>query len=365
MKVLDYALSALAATTDVAQHPRHRAAVSYPTPGFNSPRIPHAPREPIQTPSATTLPSRLPAETHHAIRVIKPRSVVSNDQTPDASKPMLGLYAEDQVTTETTTFENGIDSSKWVVDTRGYGGSVDNPYMRQMDPKNVEVADGLLKLKVPGGQTYDPKGTVGLSSAQIKSVKIFSVGSLEMTVKMTSEKGTCQCGFLYGADNNEVDLEYLTRTNVSWGVVQGMSKDQPIQQVNLNVTTDQTDDFHTYKLVRTESKAYFLIDGQLVNTFDKNIPTEPVQAMLAHWTDANPGWTGGPPAKDAVMSIKKVVVEYVGETSIFSTSTGVPSATQSPGSSPSASGKSAASRGFTLNAGSLLAVAALCSYFVL
>ena len=86
MKVLDYALGALAAASNVAQHPRHRAAVSYPTLGFDSPLVLHAPREPIQTPSATTLPSKPPAETHHEIRVIKPRSVVSNDQTPDASK---------------------------------------------------------------------------------------------------------------------------------------------------------------------------------------------------------------------------------------------------------------------------------------
>lgn len=78
-------------------------------------------------------------------------------------------------------------------------------------------------------------------------------------------------------------MEYLSRTNVNWAVVQGLRKDQPIQQVDLNVTTAQTDSFHTYKLVRTESKAYFLIDDQLVNTFDENIPTEPVQVMLAHW----------------------------------------------------------------------------------
>lgn len=78
-------------------------------------------------------------------------------------------------------------------------------------------------------------------------------------------------------------MEYLTRTNVNWGVVQGMGKDEPIQQVNLNVSTVQTDSYHTYKLVRTETKAYFLMDGKLVNTFTKNIPTKPVQVMLAHW----------------------------------------------------------------------------------
>ncbi|KAF2439651.1 glycoside hydrolase family 16 protein [Karstenula rhodostoma CBS 690.94] len=365
MKVLDYALSALAASTTGAQHAHahQHAAISYPTLGFDFPLVPHAPREPIQTPSATTLPSRLPAATHHVIQVIKPRSVVSNDQTPDPSKPMLGLYAEDQVTTETTTFENGIDSTKWIVDTRGYGGSGDNPFLRQMDPNNVDVVDGCLQLKVPGGQKYDPENPVGLSSAQIMSTKKFSVGSLEMKVKMSSEGGTCQCGFLYGSDNNEVDMEYLTRTNVSWAVVQALKKEQPIQQVNLNVTTDQTDGFHTYKLVRTESKAYFLMDGELVNTFDNNIPTEPVQAMVAHWTDANPGWTGGPPAKDTVMTVEKVVVEYVGATETFTTSTGTPSATGSPGSSSSAKG--AASRGHLPKAGPLLAIAAFCFYLAL
>jgi hypothetical protein len=108
---------------------------------------------------------------------------------------MLGLYSEDKVTTETTTFENGIDSSKWIIDTRSYGGSPDNPYMRQMDPDNVKVVDGRLELKVPGGQKYDPKSTEGLKSAQIMSTKKFSVGSVEMTVKMSAEDGTCQCKF--------------------------------------------------------------------------------------------------------------------------------------------------------------------------
>lgn len=120
----------------------------------------------------------------------------ANQQGPTIAndvQPMLGLYPADQITTETTTFENGIDSTKWVVDTRGYGGAIYNPYRRQMDPQNVQVVDGFLELKVPGGQKYDPESTVGLSSAQIMSTKKFSVGSLEMTVKMSSEQGTCQC----------------------------------------------------------------------------------------------------------------------------------------------------------------------------
>ena len=150
---------------------------------------------------------------------------------------MLGLYPEDQVTTETSTFENGIDSKKWIVDTRLYGGADNTPYMRQMETQNVDVKDGNLVLKVPGGQTYDANSQKGLSSAQIMSTIMFSVGSLEMKVKMGTEEGTCQCGFLYGADNNEVDMEYLTRTNVNWAVVQGMAKDKPIQQEPLNVTT--------------------------------------------------------------------------------------------------------------------------------
>ncbi|CAI6255393.1 unnamed protein product [Periconia digitata] len=276
---------------------------------------------------------------------------------------MLGLYPEDKVTVETTTFENGLDSSKWVVDTRGYGGSPGNPYLRQMEPDNVKVKDGLLELKVPGGQKYDPESTVGLSSAQIMTNKYMSVGSLEMTVKMSSEDGTCQCGFLYGSDHNEVDMEYLTRTNVTWSVVQGMDRERPIQQTNLNVTADQTESFHTYKLVRTESKAYFLMDGNVVNTFDKNIPTEPVQMMIAHWTDANPGWTGGPPAKDTIMTVKKVVVEYVGATQTFSTSTATPSATNAP--NPSPSDKNDASQQFGSKGALLPALAAFGLYLAI
>jgi hypothetical protein len=86
MKVLDYALRALAASTDVAQHPRRRAAIAYPTIGFDSPSLPYSPHEPVQTPSATTLPSRPPAETQYVKLVVKPRDMISNNQAPDPSK---------------------------------------------------------------------------------------------------------------------------------------------------------------------------------------------------------------------------------------------------------------------------------------
>lgn len=78
-------------------------------------------------------------------------------------------------------------------------------------------------------------------------------------------------------------MEYLTNTTTNWAVVQGQGREKPIQQIDLNITASQTDSFHTWKLVRTESKAYFLFDGEIVNTFDKNIPIEPAQAMVAHW----------------------------------------------------------------------------------
>jgi hypothetical protein len=74
--------------------------------------------------------------------------------------------------------------------------------------------------------------------------------------------------------------------------------------------------------------------------------------------------------KDTTMFVEKIVVEYVGATEIFTTSTAVPSPTQTPGSSPSAEGtsppkKGAASRTYGLQAGPLLAIAALCFYFAL
>jgi hypothetical protein len=87
MKVLDYAVSALAAATDVAQHPHNRAAVGYPTLGL------HAPREPIQTPTVTTFPSQPPVETQHGIQVIRARSVVAKNQTADASKVCCPIRA--------------------------------------------------------------------------------------------------------------------------------------------------------------------------------------------------------------------------------------------------------------------------------
>lgn len=86
----------------------------------------------------------------------------------------------------------------------------------------------------------------------------------------------------------------------------------------------------------------------------------PPHKLIISRTDANPGWTRGPPAKDTVMEVEKIVVEYVGATETFTTSTATPSATGKADDK-----KGAASRGYGSTSGPLLAVAALCLYFAL
>lgn len=36
---------------------------------------------------------------------------------------------------------------------------------------------------------------------------------------------------------------------------------------------------------------------------NSSIPTDPGIVQLSHWSDGNPGWTAGPPAQDAILTV--------------------------------------------------------------
>jgi beta-glucanase (GH16 family) len=68
--------------------------------------------------------------------------------------------------------------------------------------------------------------------------------------------------------------------------------------------------YHEYRFDWTPEHIVFFADGQLLqefeNTFDGDAPDAPGTLMLNHWSTGNPGWSGGPPAQDAVLTLSYV-----------------------------------------------------------
>lgn len=80
--------------------------------------------------------------------------------------------------------------------------------------------------------------------------------------------------------------------------------------------------YHEYRYDWQPSRVDFFADGQLMQTFTSNVPDAPGKVssisahhidlltlnkvLLNHWSNGDPGWSGGPPTQDAVMTVSYV-----------------------------------------------------------
>lgn len=77
--------------------------------------------------------------------------------------------------------------------------------------------------------------------------------------------------------------------------------------VKRNLTFDPTDGVHEYRFDFERRGVSFYADGQLLATMDgAGVPVTSGHLLLSHWSNGNPKWSHGPPARDA-----QTVVTYV------------------------------------------------------
>lgn len=75
----------------------------------------------------------------------------------------------------------------------------------------------------------------------------------------------------------------------------------------VNLTFDPTEEFHEYRFDFMPGKVNFLVDSKKVSTIESDkVPTVGGHLILQHWSNGNPNWSGGPPEKDAIMTVSYV-----------------------------------------------------------
>jgi hypothetical protein len=47
----------------------------------------------------------------------------------------------------------------------------------------------------------------------------------------------------------------------------------------------------------------FLVDGNIVKNMTENVPTDAGRLFLNHWSNGSPGWSGGPPLADSIVTV--------------------------------------------------------------
>lgn len=90
-------------------------------------------------------------------------------------------------------------------------------------------------------------------------------------------------------------------------VAQGFNAAGTGNYVIANLPFDPTAAFHEYRMDFLPGSVVFYADGQVLATMRSSaIPTQAGHLILTHWSNGNPLWSGGPPAKDAIMTVSYV-----------------------------------------------------------
>jgi hypothetical protein len=145
-------------------------------------------------------------------------------------------------------------------------------------------------------------------------------GSFRAAIKFSGTNGTCGAFFWYRNDTQEIDVEFLSkRPDTMNFVVHSPDSDLPsrsikgsgdggVLQRSHSSTTWQSiqqypEGFHEYRFDWMPDRVEFFVDGYPAWATTDNIPNSPGHLALSHWSNGNPGWSGGPPMEDAVMTV--------------------------------------------------------------
>lgn len=179
-------------------------------------------------------------------------------------------------------------------------------------------------------------------NGEMASTDSFFYGSYRIGMKVTDVAGTCSAFFWvrgpglcwlrgrhvtdrqdgqYANDTQEIDIEFLShefnRDNQTFPVnlvlqtVQSMDSGYDASKtgtfVKKNLAFDPTEGVHEYRFDFARRGVSFYADGELLATMDgAGVPVTAGHLLLSHWSNGNPKWSHGPPARDA-----QTVVTYV------------------------------------------------------
>ncbi len=183
-------------------------------------------------------------------------------------------------------------------------------------PENVKVTSGhsgrvnsLLRLCVPAGKK---------EGGELVSIKNnYHFGIYEIRMKPSGVPGSVNAFFIINPykRSEEIDIEFLTDEfrrgsgKVHFVVHPRSSLLPPTYHKIAVLNFNPADDFHSYGFVWTRKKIDFFIDGNIVCSFSAE-EGSPVKSgtgsiHINTWT-GNPGWGGGPPARDSWMTVERI-----------------------------------------------------------
>lgn len=174
-----------------------------------------------------------------------------------------------------------LDDTIWLVSDKTLGRT-------KFNPKNIEVNDGFLKIRIPANT---------LEGGELVGRQVVTYGSYETHMKIPEAPSSITGFFLYAPPDYfyEIDIEIfntkegkLLLTTYADGGVQN----EYVGKLGF----DPTADFHTYRFDYRSDRVAFYVDDKLIQEWQEGFPEEyPMQLMVNSWF---PNWQEGTPATE-------------------------------------------------------------------
>ncbi|KAE9579932.1 hypothetical protein CGCF415_v003693 [Colletotrichum fructicola] len=202
-----------------------------------------------------------------------------------------------------TSLPAGLKMSNYPVDTYFFS------------PANVIVGGGYLQLWVKNKS---------FRSAEVTTTSKIKYASVRTVAILSEPAGVCNGMFFYQSDTQETDIEFLSNgqsnsntdaartANSKSGTRYLWLSNQAVDGSGLKTTNpvalpaNPTTTEHEYRLDWVPGKTMFYIDGKLVWTSTKNVPSVAGTWVFNNWADGDKYWSAGPPSQDAVFRIKEI-----------------------------------------------------------
>ncbi|KAL8982038.1 MAG: hypothetical protein Q9205_003341, partial [Flavoplaca limonia] len=188
---------------------------------------------------------------------------------------------------------------------------ITNPLPGDVGTTGVKGGDPGLEIRVSAGE---PRGGA-VKNGEIATIRRdMKYGSFRAGIKYTPQDGTCGAFFFYESDKGEIDVEFLSKLyqdpNKKADLLLVIHADDGVPREELfrptPVAFRPQDGFHEYRFDWTPDRITYYADGQFLYETKVGVPYRAGGLILNHWSNGDPGWSAGPPAKDADMQFSYI-----------------------------------------------------------
>lgn len=174
-------------------------------------------------------------------------------------------------------FENftSFDTNRWLKSSY-------NLELSYLDPSNVDISNGNLRIKIPANT---------LNGGEIESTNFYKYGTYSAKMKLPNAPSSITGFFLYMEPDyyNEIDIEIYNEPNGSiMFTTYADGKKQHI--VTKNLGFDPTADFHEYRFDFYPGNLSFFVDGKMMQRWTDGMTTKEMKFIVNTWY---PEWLNG------------------------------------------------------------------------